>query len=208
MIGNKLAFGEKNTHVIATTLKILKSMKRDWMIYGRRPSGLCGAAILISARCHGFKRTTQQIIKVVHVCDETIRRRLEEFSLTESAKLTKEEFDKIIIDENDPKGIDPPCFIRLNAFHEKKAKDIENFLSNDNTSLVTNSNINNEIISTSHKTEERSFVLQRTPDLKQNMINYDNLNENLSDLEEDRSNIFILSSEEYQLKKNALGIFK
>ena len=66
-------------------------MKRDWINVGRRPSGLCGAAILISARCHGFKRTTKQIVNVVHVCDETIRRRLDEFSRTDAAKMSKEE---------------------------------------------------------------------------------------------------------------------
>jgi transcription factor IIIB subunit 2 len=55
-------------------------MSRDWMVTGRRPSGLCGAAILIAARIHGYKRTVKQIVNVVNVCDEVIRRRLEEFS--------------------------------------------------------------------------------------------------------------------------------
>jgi len=41
-----------------TALKLLARMKRDWMCYGRRPTSLCGAAILIAARYHGFKRTT------------------------------------------------------------------------------------------------------------------------------------------------------
>lgn len=54
-------------------------MDREWMGTGRRPNGLCGAAILIAARYHGFKRNTTQIVKVVHVCDETIRNRLAEF---------------------------------------------------------------------------------------------------------------------------------
>jgi len=31
-------------------------MNRSWMTLGRRPNGLCGAAILIAARMHGFKR--------------------------------------------------------------------------------------------------------------------------------------------------------
>ena len=33
-------------------------MRKDWIEQGRRPSSLCGAAILIAARFHGFKRTT------------------------------------------------------------------------------------------------------------------------------------------------------
>lgn len=106
-------------------------MKRDWIDVGRRPSGLCGAAILISARCHGFKRTTQQIVNVVNVCDETIRKRLDEFSKTEAANMTKEEFDRFVISKMfDENGMDPPCFKRQieeehQKFIQKKAMEIE-----------------------------------------------------------------------------------
>ena len=36
-----------------TAIKLIKRMMLDWMAYGRRPSSLCGAALLISARFHG-----------------------------------------------------------------------------------------------------------------------------------------------------------
>ena len=110
-------------------------MKRDWINIGRRPSGLCGAAILISSRCHGFKRTTQQIVNVVNVCDETIRRRLDEFSRTESANLSKEEFEKFVTSKNfEEGGMDPPCFKRTlednyQSFIEKKAVEIETIMN-------------------------------------------------------------------------------
>ena len=118
------------------------------MSYGRRPSGLCGGAILIAARIHGFKRTTRQIVNVVHVCDETIRRRLEEFAKTDAANLTKEEFDKILMSENyEEGGMDPPCFKKsllnekIQNFVDGKAKEIDNFLSVDeNKSLFHESN--------------------------------------------------------------------
>lgn len=42
-------------------------MKRDWMQTGRRPSGICGAALFIAAAVHGFERTKEDIIAVVHV---------------------------------------------------------------------------------------------------------------------------------------------
>mmetsp|Transcript_6069 Transcript_6069/g.5411 ORF Transcript_6069/g.5411 Transcript_6069/m.5411 type:complete len:144 (-) Transcript_6069:1088-1519(-) len=58
----KLEFGEKTHLVSITALRLLQRMKRDWMTYGRRPNSLCGAAILIAARYHGFKRTTNQIV--------------------------------------------------------------------------------------------------------------------------------------------------
>lgn len=65
-------------------------MKREWAGTGRRPNGLCGAAILISARYHGFKRSTAQIVRVVHVCDETIRKRLDEFKGSSTALMTRD----------------------------------------------------------------------------------------------------------------------
>jgi transcription factor IIIB subunit 2 len=63
-------------------------MRRDWIQTGRRPSGICGAALLISARLHGFKRTQKEIIQVVRICDVTLRKRLQEFSRTPSSNLT------------------------------------------------------------------------------------------------------------------------
>ena len=45
----------------------VSSMKRDWMQTGRRPSGICGAALFIAAAVHGFERTKEDIIAVVHV---------------------------------------------------------------------------------------------------------------------------------------------
>ena len=60
-------------------------MNRSWMTTGRRPNGLCGAAILIAAKIHGFRRTPAQIVRVVHVYEGTIRKRLEEFKDTKTA---------------------------------------------------------------------------------------------------------------------------
>lgn len=93
-----------------TALRLLQRMKRDWMCHGRRPTGLVGAAILIAARYHGFKRTTNQIVQTVHVCDETIRKRLVEFKQTSVAKLTREEFEKIDLEKDIKEECDPPSF--------------------------------------------------------------------------------------------------
>lgn len=106
----KLEFGEKLPQVSMTALRLLQRMKRDWMCHGRRPTGLVGAAILIAARYHGFKRTTNQIVQTVHVCDETIRKRLVEFKQTPVAKLTKEEFEKIDLENDIKEECDPPSF--------------------------------------------------------------------------------------------------
>lgn len=108
----KLEFGDKLSEVSMTALRILQRMKRDWMCHGRRPTGLVGAAILMAARLHGFKRTTNEIVKTVHVCDETIRKRIVEFKETSVAKLTREEFEKIDLVNDIPEESDPPAFKR------------------------------------------------------------------------------------------------
>lgn len=72
-----LDLGEKTKAVTMTAIKLVQRMKRDWMCQGRRPSSLCGAAILIATKIHDVACTTSNICKTVFVCDETIRRRLE-----------------------------------------------------------------------------------------------------------------------------------
>ncbi|XP_067680346.1 transcription factor IIIB 90 kDa subunit-like [Haliotis asinina] len=103
---HKLEFGDKTHDVSMTALRLVQRMKRDWMHTGRRPSGLCGAAILVAARMHNFSRTVRDLIRVVKVCETTIRKRLTEFSDTASSQLTIDEFIKIDLEEEH----DPPCF--------------------------------------------------------------------------------------------------
>ncbi|PIN16913.1 Transcription initiation factor TFIIIB, Brf1 subunit [Handroanthus impetiginosus] len=86
-------FGGRKPSVSRTALHIVASMKRDWMQTGRKPSGLCGAALYISALSHGLKCSKSEIIKVVHVCEATLTKRLIEFENTESGGLTIEEFN-------------------------------------------------------------------------------------------------------------------
>lgn len=107
----KLEFNEKAKGVANVALKLIQAMNRDWIITGRRPSGLCGAAILISARYNGFKRSIKQIADAVNVCEETIRVRLDEFSKTSTARMTRAEFDVMSISTED-KGMDPPSFTK------------------------------------------------------------------------------------------------
>lgn len=114
----KLEFGNKLPQVSMTALRLLQRMKRDWMCHGRRPTGLVGAAILIAARYHGFKRTTNQIVQTVHVCDETIRKRLVEFKQTSVAKLTREEFEKLDLEKDIKEECDPPAFRRAERMKE------------------------------------------------------------------------------------------
>lgn len=121
-------------------------MTRDWITTGRRPAGLCGASIIIAARYHGFNRTINQIISVVNVCDETIKIRLREFSKTEVANLTKEEFESFDINTNMFDSKHPPSFstnrVKDNLHdlgiknpyslqYKEKAKEIQKLLEKD-----------------------------------------------------------------------------
>uniref|UniRef100_M4AVM8 B-related factor 1 n=1 Tax=Xiphophorus maculatus TaxID=8083 RepID=M4AVM8_XIPMA len=101
-----LEFGEKSREVSMTALRLVQRMKRDWMHTGRRPSGLCGAALLVAARLHDFCRTTKEIVNVVKVCESTLRKRLTEFEDTPTSQLTIEEFMRVDLDGE----CDPPCF--------------------------------------------------------------------------------------------------
>jgi transcription factor IIIB subunit 2 len=229
-------------------------MSRDWMITGRRPSGLCGAAILIAARIHGYKRTVKQIVSVVNVCDEVIRRRLEEFSNSPMCRMTLNEFESCDM-QDDGRGNDPPAFVR-NRKKEKelekkqkemerlkeKAKEIEKIMEgNDNTDTMTMTVVNNNmtvdttnathlnvnsykdetfeensrrliamtvideqkdkvLISTTEKMVVTTPVKERRSPIESDHKQKED-DEYLSDLEEKDASFYILSSEEYKLKK-------
>ncbi|MEE6493939.1 hypothetical protein FKM82_016972, partial [Ascaphus truei] len=129
-----LEFGDKNHEVSMTALRLVQRMKRDWMHTGRRPSGLCGAALLVASRMHDFRRTIKEVIRVVKVCESTLRKRLTEFEDTPTSQLTIDEFMKIDLEQE----CDPPSFtagkrkIRIKQLeHElaKKLDDVEGEIS-------------------------------------------------------------------------------
>uniref|UniRef100_A0AAY4B5H2 Transcription factor IIIB 90 kDa subunit n=1 Tax=Denticeps clupeoides TaxID=299321 RepID=A0AAY4B5H2_9TELE len=101
-----LEFGEKTHEVSMTALRLLQRMKRDWMHTGRRPSGLCGAALLVAARMHEFRRTVKEVISVVKVCEATLRKRLTEFEDTPTSQLTIDEFMRVDLEQE----CDPPSY--------------------------------------------------------------------------------------------------
>uniref|UniRef100_G1PN23 Transcription factor IIIB 90 kDa subunit n=1 Tax=Myotis lucifugus TaxID=59463 RepID=G1PN23_MYOLU len=118
-----LEFGEKNHEVSMTAMRLLQRMKRDWMHTGRRPSGLCGAALLVAARMHDFRRTVKEVISVVKVCESTLRKRLTEFEDTPTSQLTVDEFMRIDLEEE----CDPPSYTA--GQRKLRAKQLEQVLS-------------------------------------------------------------------------------
>ncbi|GIY02360.1 transcription factor IIIB 90 kDa subunit [Caerostris extrusa] len=114
---HQLQFGKKEHEVVVTATKLLRRMKSDWIHFGRRPSGLCGAALLVAARMHNFNRTIEDIIKIVKVCHATVRKRLNEFGETPSGRLSIQDFLTVDLSEKE----DPPSF--KNA--RKKMRELE-----------------------------------------------------------------------------------
>lgn len=77
-----------------TAMRLVASMRRDWIQTGRRPSGVCGAALYIAAHLHGCAKTKREIVSVVHIGEHTLSKRLSEFSTTEAGLMTGSQFEK------------------------------------------------------------------------------------------------------------------
>ncbi|XP_073997201.1 brf RNA polymerase III subunit isoform X2 [Rhodnius prolixus] len=133
---NKLEFGDKTHEVTMTALRLVQRMKRDFMHTGRRPSGICGAALLMAARLHDFNRTVGDVVKVVQVHEATLRKRLVEFGETPSSSLTLAEFMTVDLEEEQ----DPPCYKLARARDRERLKALE-----DKTSVQQFTKLRSEI---------------------------------------------------------------
>lgn len=76
---------------------------------GRRPSGICGAYLLIAARMHKFRRTVREVVYIIKVTNHTIQNRLAEFKFTDLSRMSVEDFLKQDFLES---SHDPPSFYR------------------------------------------------------------------------------------------------
>lgn len=118
---DKLDFGEFTNNVAESAIKLCRRMGRDWMVMGRRPSGICGACLLMAARMWNFRRTVKEVVYVVKVTTATIEQRLDEFNVTESSGLTIEDF---LNQEFLESRHDPPSFYKGSSeWKEKQDKE-------------------------------------------------------------------------------------
>ncbi|XP_045460497.1 transcription factor IIIB 90 kDa subunit [Harmonia axyridis] len=125
---SKLEFGNKTQMVANTALRLVQRMKRDSIHSGRKPTGLCGAALLIAARLHEFGRTTNDIVKIVKVHQSTLRKRLVEFGDTPSSALTLDEFMTVDLDDEQ----DPPSF---KVARKKDKERLQKLIEDDSESI-------------------------------------------------------------------------
>ncbi len=115
-----LDLDEKANAVALTALRLVGRMKRDWIVAGRRPAGICAAALLIAARAHGFTKQHQDVTKVLRVCGMTVHQRVKDFENTPSANLTLDQFISIDLEA----AADPPRYTS-NRIREARAKAIQ-----------------------------------------------------------------------------------
>ncbi|GAB7363090.1 hypothetical protein MBLNU230_g3382t1 [Neophaeotheca triangularis] len=113
----KLEFGDTTMRIASDAIKILQRMKRDWIVPGRHPAGVCGACIVLAARMNGLRRSVREVVYVVKVADVTVTARMDEFKLTPAAALSANQFrDK---GPRLKKTMDPPSMTAADERHEK-----------------------------------------------------------------------------------------
>jgi transcription factor IIIB subunit 2 len=83
-----MEFGEDVDKVKMDAANLVKGFKRDWLIEGRRPSGICGAALILAARMNNYRRSVAEVVQVVKIADSTLKKRLEEFQQTPAGQMS------------------------------------------------------------------------------------------------------------------------
>ena len=115
-----LEFGPDEHRIANEAVQILKRMRRDWISVGRRPAGVCGAALILAARMNNYRRTVREVVYTAKVTDITINKRLDEFKYTESSKLTVAEFRHHGL--NLERDHDPPAYYQQFLSKRKRRK--------------------------------------------------------------------------------------
>ncbi|OJD13067.1 hypothetical protein ACJ73_09250 [Blastomyces percursus] len=126
----QLEFGSSMMQVASEAVRIVQRMNRDWMITGRRPAGICGAALILAARMNNFRRTVREVVYVVKVTELTIHQRLNEFKATASGDLTVDQFRSVQLENSH----DPPSFTqgkRLKQAMKEKISTTTEIVSDD-----------------------------------------------------------------------------
>ncbi|KAL8908661.1 MAG: hypothetical protein Q9171_005343 [Xanthocarpia ochracea] len=114
----QMQFGRAKQRIANEAARIVQRMSRDWMTEGRRPAGICGAALILAARMNNYRRAVMEVVYIVKVAEVTLFKRLDEFKATESGGLTVEQFRTIDL----PGAADPPAFQKKDKTKKKQGK--------------------------------------------------------------------------------------
>ena len=89
---SKLEFLHDTNKVALSAIRIAQRMRHDNITHGRRPAGICGAALIMAARAHNYRRTVREVVYIAKVTMATLQERMEEFANVPSAQMTIREF--------------------------------------------------------------------------------------------------------------------
>lgn len=89
---SKLEFLRDTNKVAESAVRIAKRMQHDNITHGRRPAGICGAALIMAARAHNYRRTVREVVYIVKVTMATLQERMDEFASVPAAQLTVQDF--------------------------------------------------------------------------------------------------------------------
>jgi transcription factor IIIB subunit 2 len=131
-LAKRLEFGHYTRQVANDAALILSRMKRDWMVTGRQPPALCGAALVLAARMNNFRRSVREVVYVVKAGDATIQKRLREFRRTTAGQMTVSNFRSF--SKRLKSSMDPPSVYLAKEAAERKAQATQNITGASSTS--------------------------------------------------------------------------
>ncbi|KAK3400323.1 hypothetical protein B0T20DRAFT_182190 [Sordaria brevicollis] len=104
---SKLELYHDTDKVALSAVRIAKRMQHDNITHGRRPAGICGAAVIMAARAHNYRRTVREVVYIAKVTMATIQERMDEFASVPAAQMTVKDFHDKDPAEGGPSH-DPP----------------------------------------------------------------------------------------------------
>ncbi len=130
---SKLEFLHDTNKVALSAIRIAQRMRHDNITHGRRPAGICGAALIMAARAHNYRRTVREVVYIAKVTMTTLQERMEEFANVPSAQMTIQDFHEA---KALPEASHDPPFVYKQSKewqekHPKKAKKRKALTSSD-----------------------------------------------------------------------------
>lgn len=121
---SKLEFLHDTNKVALSAIRIAQRMRHDNITHGRRPAGICGAALIMAARAHNYRRTVREVVYIAKVTMATLQERMEEFANVPSAQMTIRDFHEA---KALPEASHDPPFVykQSKEWQEKHAKKIK-----------------------------------------------------------------------------------
>ncbi|KAK4194135.1 putative transcription factor IIIB 90 kDa subunit [Triangularia verruculosa] len=142
---SKLEFLSDTKLIAYAAIRIARRMIKDNISIGRRPAGVSGAALIMAARAHNYRRTVREVVYIAKVTMATLQERMAEFAVLPAANLTIKDFLSESENLQPAASHDPPSVYKQTKEwleqHPKRAK--KRKAASDNTADVHDSDEQN-----------------------------------------------------------------